>query len=562
MGLTGRDAEKAVLADVVDRAGRGVGQLVLISGEAGIGKTRLADHAMATARDHGFDVLTGQADPLQSGLAYAPVVAALRGRLDERLLDGLPDLGQLLPDPRLPAPEPGGDPALNRTRMFEAVLQLLTRMAAVEPVLVFVDDLHWADHGTIELIHYLARGTDRLVVMGACRTPQPGSRLADLAALVRRHEHGTELALGPLSAAEVEALAVDLLGAKPGPALLHELTTRTKGVPLFVTALAKHTGRGPLPTIVRDVVLGQLQTLDEPERGLVDLIVVAGACASLPTLALASAGPVEDELHALLRKGLIEEHPDGSYRVIHPLYAEVAYADLTTVERRKLHATLARTIDQIAPDNIMAVAPHYRDAGDYVDPLRAIDVLTGAGERALKLYAAKEAVDYLSRALDRARTDRPAQVPALLDSLGLAYQGAGMLEAAIQVWHERLATETDFTRQAAIRLHLAIVESDRGNPDKADAHITALLGRDGDHDVLSMGMRMAIAARHWDISRARRLYEDVAESYRDSPRPSARSLARYAEGMLAATHWDVPGRTGCCPSRPCSPTSPPRAVRS
>src|SRR3954451_2139956 len=139
--LTGRDAETAVLTDIVDRAargvGQGVGQLVLISGEAGIGKTRLADHAMTIAQDRGFDVLAGQADPLQASLAYAPVVAALRGKLDQSLLVGRPARAQLLPDPRLPAPEPGGDPALNRTRMFEPVLQLLRRMPAVRPVLVF-----------------------------------------------------------------------------------------------------------------------------------------------------------------------------------------------------------------------------------------------------------------------------------------------------------------------------------------------------------------------------------------------------------------------------------------
>jgi DNA-binding CsgD family transcriptional regulator/tetratricopeptide (TPR) repeat protein len=541
--LTGRDSEKAALAAIVEQAGRGAGQLVLVSGEPGIGKTRLAGHALSLARERGFTVLVGQADPLQAGLAYAPVVAALRGRLDEELMAGLPDLGRLLPDPRLPLPQPGGDPALNRTRMFEAVLQLLRRMAARSPVMVFVDDLHWADDGTIELVHYLGNGAagDPLVVIGTSRTPPPESRMADLAALVRRHERGTELALGPLTEAGIESLVQDVLGAAPPPALVRDLATRTKGVPLFVMALARHTGQGPLPMIVRDVVMSRLMTLEDAERDLVDLIAVAGSSATIDVLRTAARGDIEDELHTLLRNGHVEEHLTGDevvYRVAHPLYAEVAYADLTEVERRRLHATLARTIDAAAPHDITAIAPHFRDAGDHVDPQRAVDVLAQAGERALNLYAAPEAVDYLARALSRARTDRPELVPTLLDSLGLAYQGAGQLDAATKVWQERLASETEVAKQTGLRLHLAIVESERGNLDHADAHVVALLEHAGDHDVQSLGLRMVIAARRGDLPRAVALFKEIGETYWDSPRLPARAMAIYARGALAAVHLE------------------------
>ncbi|TCO54339.1 ATP-binding protein [Actinocrispum wychmicini] len=537
--LTGRDSEKATLAGIVDQAERGVSQLVLLSGQPGIGKTRLAGHALRTAAERGFTLLVGQADPLQAGLAYAPMVAALRGKLDEELVAGLDDLGRLLPDPRLPQPRSGGDPAANRSTMFEAVVRLLCRMAERAPVLMFVDDLHWADPGTIELIHHLGDGMagDRLVVLGASRTPPPESRLADLAALVRRHDNGTELALGPLSEADVRSLAQDVLGAQPPPAMLRELAARTKGVPLFVMALARHTGHGPLPTIVRDVVMGRLEALSEAERDLVDLIAVAGSYATVDVLRTATRGDIEAELQALQRDGHVEAHlsdNEVAYRVAHPLYAEVAYADLTEIERRRLHATLARTIDASAPDNIMAIAPHYRDAGDYVDPQRAIDVLATAGERALNLYAATEAVDYLARALSRARTDRPALVPDLLNSLGLAYQGAGMLDAATKIWQERLANEPDLDRQISLRLHLAIVESERGNLDHADAHVTALLGHAGEHDIQSLGLRMVIAARRGDLPRAFTLFKDISETYGDSPRPPARAMALYARGALAA----------------------------
>ncbi len=163
--LVGRSAEMDRLAAQLSRAARGQGCALFLAGEAGIGKTRLAQEALALARERGFLVLEGSAYALEGGLAYAPILAAfgpfLR-RLDSprqaRLVSGLPDLGQLFTDLRLPAPLPLGDPALEKTRLFEAVVRLLERLARKTPVLLFLDDLHWADPASIELLHYLARG--------------------------------------------------------------------------------------------------------------------------------------------------------------------------------------------------------------------------------------------------------------------------------------------------------------------------------------------------------------------------------------------------------------------
>ncbi|RSM77627.1 helix-turn-helix transcriptional regulator [Kibdelosporangium aridum] len=541
--LTGRDRETATLAGILADAEHGTGRLVLISGEPGIGKTRLAEHASRAARDLGFAVLEGQADPLQTGLAYAPIVSALRTHLDSlpaqtstEMLHSLPDLGRLITDPRLPHPAPGGDPALNRTHMFEAVLRFLQLNA---PLLLIVDDLHWADDGTIELVHYLGRGTShgQFVVLGTCRTPQSGQRLTDLATLVRRN--GTELVLQPLNDSDLADLLRELLGQPPHQDLLAEMSARTKGVPLFVRALAPVLpGQGPLPAIVRDVVLSRLHALDEPERAILDLIAVAGTSATADVLGVDTADPA---LRTLLKQGHIEEHIAGrelTYRVAHPLYAEVAYAELTESERRRLHARLATAIGS---DNVLAAAPHYRGAGELVDTQRAIDIFTAAGRRALDVVAAPEAVEYFSRALHLARGARPDQVPKLLDNVGLAYQGVGDLDAATGVWLERLAiaeADSDMDRQAALRVQLAILESERGNPQTADEHVTARMSLTGNQDVQSAALRVTIAARHWDPDRIRALFDQVDTTFRDDPRPEAQSMLHCVIGFRAAFAGD------------------------
>src|SRR6266567_7972598 len=150
--LVGRGAEIDQLATRLSHAARRQGGALFLVGEAGIGKTRLAHEALALAREQGFLVLEGSAYALEGRLAYAPILAALGPflrRLDSphqaRLVSGLPDLGQLFTDLRLPAPLPLGDPALEKTRLFEAVVRLLERLTRESPVLLFLDDLHWAD---------------------------------------------------------------------------------------------------------------------------------------------------------------------------------------------------------------------------------------------------------------------------------------------------------------------------------------------------------------------------------------------------------------------------------
>jgi AAA ATPase domain len=318
--LVGRSEELGRVLAALERAGAGSGGALLLAGEAGIGKSRLAAEALTLARQRGFITLEGAAYPLQADLAYAPVLEALAPFLAglqparrAALVSGLPDLGRLFAGLHLPPPEPLGDAALERTRLFEAVSRLVERVAAGRPVALLVDDLHWADAASLELLHYLARGLGdrRVLLLGTYRLDEARThpRLKALVRSLQRLGLAEELPLGGLGPDAVAALARALLGGEPPAELLGTLRERAAGTPLFVTELIRGLcdsgglfrsggawvlGGGSLiavPPVVRDLVLGRLEQLDPADRALLELVASPGT--SPPRLSC--AGPAGRE---------------------------------------------------------------------------------------------------------------------------------------------------------------------------------------------------------------------------------------------------------------------------
>ena len=552
--LVGRDRELGVVGRAIDAVRGGDGRVLLVSGQAGIGKSRLALSALNKAKEHGFAVLMGSSSPLQAGLAYAPVVEALRrhlGTLPEpesaRLLDGLHDIAGLIADPRLSPAPPTGDPELERTRMFEAVLRLMERITAGRPALFVVDDLHWADRGTIELLHHLSRGSRRrLLLWCGYRSAEPGGPLAALAMTVRRDDSSADLALEPLSDNAVRELVGDLLGAPPRDDVLRKVTARAQGVPLFVTALA---GGGALqdtaglPVIVRDVVLDRLQRLDDRARRLLELIAVAGASGSPRLLRAVWA---EDGFDAVLRKlfdqGLIEELVDGqalTYRVAHPLYAEVAYAELTVGQRRSLHAAIAAAL---GPADVLESAPHYRDAGDMVDPARASEVLGAAGKRALDVHDAHEAVNYLSVALNHARAaGRADLVPEQVTNLAFALQASGRLDDAASMWddaHSIAQSAGDTLRQRLLGYYRSMLEAERSHPEELPRPVPFV---NDDDPPIGLMVHWLVTVRAGDTATMWQVLEQMIDLPRTQDNDEARSVAHFAAGMAARLGLDYAG---------------------
>jgi DNA-binding NarL/FixJ family response regulator len=541
--LVGRSEELGRVLAGLERAAAGSGGALLLAGEAGIGKSRLAAEALTLAHRRGFVTLRAAAYPLQDDLAYAPVLELLGpflaglepGRL-AALVGGLPDLGRLFGGLHLPPPEPLGDAALERTRMFEAVSQLVERVAAERPVALLVDDLHWADAASLELLHYLARGlgTWQVLLLGTYRLDEARTR-PGLRALVRslhRLQLAEELHVGGLSPEAVAALARAMLGGEPPAELLGVLRERAAGTPLFVTALIRGLrdsgelfrsggawvlGSGSLtavPPVVRDLVMARLERLEPADRALLELIAVAGDAASSVVLSQVG-GPGGAELEAALRRlreaGLVVEEPAGSdlgYRAGHPLVAEIAYGELPEVRRRRLHAGVAAALETLDPGDPQRLAHHYRGAAGEADPRRAVDVLVAAGRRAEDLHADAEAADHLAAALALARANRPAMVEELLEQLGHARSRAGQLEAAVAAWSEAAGwRERSGDRLAAARLRglLALAEWDRGRFDAAEAQLAtgfeAVDGIGGDAELTDLHyIRLQLLARQVDLA--------------------------------------------------------------
>jgi DNA-binding CsgD family transcriptional regulator/tetratricopeptide (TPR) repeat protein len=508
--LVGRSAEMDELVARLSRAAHVQGCAMFLVGEAGIGKTRLAREALVLARQQGFLVLEGSAYELEGRLAYAPILAAfgpflrhLDSPRQARLVSGLPDLGRLFTDLRLPAPLPLGDPGLEKTRLFEAVARLLERLTAEAPVLLFLDDLHWADPASIELLHYLTRSVadQSVLVLGTYRAEEIDTArgLRQLLVSLRRAGQDWELALARLEPAAVAELASGLLGSEAPGELLTLLNARAGGTPLFVEELIRSLidadqlrKRGEswilstdltlvLPPTIRDLILERLRHLNATERRVLDLIAISGGAVSHAILQEVLGWDDEVLLKTVQRlsmTGIVVEDvgsADVTYTLTHPLIQKVAYDELPEMTRRQTHAAFAAALERLRPDDLDHLARHYQSAGSQVDTLRALEVLLAAGERAYSLYANDQAARHFGTALGFMREGRRTELlPSVLERLGEAWERVGETAAAIAVWNEAstlYGRARNASATARLQRRLALAEWDLGHFDNAQAHL-------------------------------------------------------------------------------------------
>jgi predicted ATPase/DNA-binding CsgD family transcriptional regulator len=399
--LIGRAGELAELTAAFDEAAGGAASLAFLAGESGVGKSRLLHTFLERAAERGGCALGGECVELgRDELPYAPLVAALRGLLRERdpVLDGLSPatragLAQLVPELD---PEAVGGSKDDGRRPIEALLSLLEALAEDMPMVLWLDDAHWADHPTRAFLAFLAAGLPdecQLLTVIAYRSDQLHRRhpMRPLLAELGRGRRVRRLELEPFDRGEVATQLADILGVAPDREAVERFFERGEGNPLFTEELlaAGADGRGRLPSTLRDALLLRIERLPETSRGLLRILATAGRLKHDHFVAVCEID--EDELATGLRDAVeaqvIAVGRDDRYGFRHALLREVIYDDLLPGERAELHLRLARALEAtLGQDDHLAirataVAHHFNAAGDQPQALRTAVQAARAVER-------------------------------------------------------------------------------------------------------------------------------------------------------------------------------------
>ncbi|WP_433666420.1 helix-turn-helix transcriptional regulator [Nocardia sp. CA-136227] len=376
--LVGRAAEVSAVVEAVGDAGT---QTVLIAGEAGIGKSRLV--AEFTERLGGDAlVLLGRCPELgAAGVAYAPFLTVLRGLVKRlggeavaTLLPPHPALANWLP--QLAVHTGGAAPEADRIRLFGEILTLLEQLAMARPVVLVLEDLHWADDASRELLTFLAANlADANALLVGTYRPGEAGPLRGLVAELRRNPGVRVLELHPLTRHEVGRQLAALLGREPGSELITKVFDRSGGNPLFVEALGQCPDE--LPADLADLLLGFQTGLSAQALAVVAPAAVLGSPIHHDLLA-ATVDLPPDELPGALRE-LVDRHllltTDTGYEFRHGLIRQAIYDHLLPIERTRLHTRAAAALhargDALDPESHADLARHARAAGDLDRALRA-----------------------------------------------------------------------------------------------------------------------------------------------------------------------------------------------
>jgi DNA-binding CsgD family transcriptional regulator/tetratricopeptide (TPR) repeat protein len=476
----GRQSELKALTDALGEAANGRAGITLLGGDAGIGKTRLVTEVADRARQDGALVLQGGCISLGDGgeLPFAPIVEALRGLpgilaenasgtlgpIDDLRSPATAELGRLIPELGSAMGAEHGTfdrPEWVQARIFEGLLSLLRALGEWAPVLLILEDLHWADGSTRDVTSFLARNarTERLAVIGTYRTDELNRRhpLRPWLAEMERLPRVRRIELTRFGRSELEAQMAAILDHAPAAALIETVARRTEGNPFFVEELlasgAGEPGQG-LPQTLRDVLLTRLTALPDEAQRLLGVAAVAGRAVESDLLAAVSGAPeavLEEAIRDSLAAQILVTDPASradAYRFRHALLAEAVYDDLLPSERRRLHAAYAAALEErTTPEgaegasHLSALAHHASAAHE---PVRALRAWVAAARAASGAFGFAESTRAYERAIDLwdavPADDRPEGVDpaALYDEAALAAMVSGRPDRAVDF--ARMAT--------------------------------------------------------------------------------------------------------------------------
>jgi DNA-binding CsgD family transcriptional regulator len=530
--LVGRNAELGVLTGLLGAAAAGQSVVALVSGDGGIGKTRLAAELAVTAGGRGFTVLSGRCAELSGAIPYLPLADALRnaaagpsaGELTAAVA-ARPVLTQLLPDrpitPAVTSPPSDDAPGLGRQRLFGAVLGMLTELAAASPVLLILEDMHWADDSARDLVTFLSRvlRRERVAMVVSYRTDDLHRQhpLRPVLAELLRLPSVTPLRLGPLDPAAMAEHLTALSGRPLGAAELGQLISRAGGNPYYAEELLAAAGDpgagGPvLPASLGELLVSRAEGLPEAARRVIQAAAVTGRHVDDELVMLASglAAPEYEKAarEVVAHQLLVPDGPDG-YAFRHALLREAVYADLLPGERTRLHARLASVLS---------------------DERRLAEVPGTAAELAHHCLASQDLPGALAASVRAAKEAERQGAPA---------DAHRQYERAFSLWDQVAEPErVSGTDRSSLAFLSALRAADGGQADRAVARLRELISALGDSDpalLCRASERLAyLLAEGGDGDGARAAAEAaVAALPADPPRwERARALATQASVLL------------------------------
>ncbi|HET7009520.1 MAG TPA: ABC transporter substrate-binding protein [Anaerolineales bacterium] len=544
--IAGREAELAVVRGMWARATSGKTQTLIISGEAGIGKTRLVRELSALAEVSGGLVLQGWCYA-QPGEPYGPFQQILREAFDgmAETISAAPDFVaaavlSLAPEyqKRFPdvAPSPAVDTAEGRQRNFEGAELLLSMLSQKRPVLLVLEDAQWADSGTLDLFRHLVQHTRERPVLFVLThrdvEPEESRGLHEMLHDFRRGNVAVGLPLTRLDRSKTEDMLTTLLGESVAPDLADEIFRVTEGNPFFIEEVCKtlaqsgrlthRDGRWQWPGIrkleipvnVKVAIAEQLRALQPGARKALEAAAIRGPQFGVEivrrTLGV-EEDALADALEAAERAKIIQEIPgDGRrYAFTHHLIPAAIVDGLRASERRSLHGRMAPVLERLRPEEYESLAEHYRLAGDAE---KASDYLVRAGDRARALHAVPETIENYTAALRlQKELGRHEEAARTLMRLGLAYSADFQFDKAQQAYQEAFeileplwqAEKPLGESEPPVTLRYAIDEPPSLDPGMAGDDITGFVVGQIFEGLLELDEAAGVVpalARRWEVS--------------------------------------------------------------
>ncbi len=477
--LVGRTEHLTALGAALERAQAGSGQVALISGEAGIGKTSLLAEVSVRAQRHGFQLLRSACYEPDRSLAYGPLLDLLQrhlvGPLDDALIEAFgsasAEIVKLLPELSsrltLLMPTLALEPALEKRRLFEALSRVIVQLADGCPTLIAIEDLHWCDDTSLEFLLLLARRIreEPILLLLTYRSDELHPALRHFLASLDRARLAQEWALSPLSRQEVDTMVRAMFASSPPTRadFLDALYSLTEGNPFFIeecmetllqsgdiSFVGGHWKRNTanefhIPRSVQDAVQQRTERLSTRAKEALRLAAVVGQRFSVTLLQVLTGHDEETLLEAakeLIAAQLVSETTDDDQLMFrHALTREAVYAELLMRERKALHRIIARTLERLYATQLDAhlteLAYHSWKAGLWPETL---NYSRRVAERSLALFAPSPAIEHFMRALEACRRLGQAPDAALYLGRGKAYETLGDFVSAEDDYTQALET--------------------------------------------------------------------------------------------------------------------------